>query len=57
MPYSIDELSIRSEAQKIKLSNDSENLVCDQVDCTPFAESTTLFIIDDLVQQEPITIF
>ena len=51
MPFSIDSLSIRGESQKIKLdSNDIE-----------FHENDTnnekIFMIKDLVEQDPITVF
>lgn len=53
MPYSIDFLSIKSESQKIKVSSDPPFV---GYDITTESDKG-IFRIEDLIEQEPITIF
>ena len=53
MPFSIDPLSIKCESQKIKVSLDPPFMGYD--DTTESDKG--IFKIEDLVKQEPITIF
>ena len=53
MLFSIDFLSIKSESQKIKLSSDPPNVGYSEI----VEANKDIFKIDNLVEQEPITIF
>lgn len=50
MLFSIDMLSIKSEAQKVKLNT------IYSIDTEQNEKSLNIFMIEDLVEQEPITI-
>ena len=53
MLFSIDILSIKSESQKIRLSSDPPNVGYSENSET----DKSIFRVEDLVEQEPITIF
>lgn len=53
MPFSIDELSIKSESQKVKLNSDSNNVEFQETN----KDNEKIFMLKDLVEQDPITIF
>ena len=53
MPFSIDSLSIRTEAQKIKLNPISE----DNGYRDSAKDNDNIYTTKDLIEQDPITVF
>ena len=54
---SIDLLSIRSEAQNVKLCVDDERAICNKLYCGISEENGGIYRTDGLMEQEPITVF
>ena len=56
MPFSIDKLSVTSEAQK-RVFNNSDRAVCHRLDFGISDEDDAIYITEGLIEQEPITVF
>ncbi|MEE1502990.1 MAG: hypothetical protein UGF89_01935 [Acutalibacteraceae bacterium] len=56
MPFSIDKLSVTSEAQK-RVLNNSDRGVCNRLDFGTSDEDNAIYTTEGLVEQEPITVF
>jgi len=54
---SLDSLSIRTEAQKVVCSAESDKTICNRMDYGLSEEADTLCSVEDLIEQEAITIF
>lgn len=56
MQFSLDDLSVRSEAQK-RVPNKSDRDVYNRLDFGTSDEDNAIYTTEGLVEQEPITVF